>query len=335
MANTWAHIDPAAESLQLPGNCGFINLADVMDLRDIEYFAVIAAHGHLGRAAEALGLGQPALSLSLRRLENSAGAKLVKRTPKGVELTDVGSALLSHVQRLRLARENLAREISDLAHGRAGHLRVGATPVIANGPLVTACTTLLKDAPRASVNVSITATTATMLEALRKGELDLVVSQTRDVPRQGLVLEWLWADEFVVYASVRHRLAKRKSVALADLVHERWASSAAAGFLAWNSLRHVFEERGLPTPEFAVVSDSGLLNSRMVASLGLLGTAPRRALDPIAKSLGLKPLRLADAKWIRKVAVIYRQDGYLSPVAKRFVEILKSLAMEITNGSRS
>ena len=80
-----------------------------MDLRDIEYFAVIAEHGHLGRAAEALGLGQPALSVSLRRLEDSAGAKLVKRTPKGVELTDVGRALLSHVGRLQLAREDLAR----------------------------------------------------------------------------------------------------------------------------------------------------------------------------------------------------------------------------------
>jgi DNA-binding transcriptional LysR family regulator len=55
-----------------------------MDLRDIEYFAVVAQHGHLGRAAEALGLGQPALSMSLRRLEKSAQAKLVKRTPKGV-----------------------------------------------------------------------------------------------------------------------------------------------------------------------------------------------------------------------------------------------------------
>jgi DNA-binding transcriptional LysR family regulator len=305
-----------------------------MDLRDIEYFAVIAAHGHLGRAAEALGLGQPALSLSLRRLESSAGAKLVKRTPKGVELTDVGNVLLSHVGRLRLAREDLARAVSDLAHGQAGHLRVGATPVIANGPLVTACTTLLKSAPRASVNVSITATTALMLEALRKGELDLVVSQTRDVPREGLVLEWLWEDEFVVYASVRHPLAKRRSVALADLVHERWASTAAAGLLAWNSLRQVFEEHGLAEPEFAVVSDSGLLNGRMVASLGLLGIAPRRALDPIAKSLGLKSLRLRDAKWIRKVAVMYRQDGYLSPVARRFVEILKVMATEIAAKER-
>ena len=300
-----------------------------MELRDIEYFAVIAEHGHLGRAAEALGLGQPALSLSLRRLETSAGAKLVKRTPKGVELTGVGQALLSHVRRLRLAREDLAREISDLAHGQAGQLRVGATPVIANGPLPSACTTLLKTAPRASLNVSITATTAVMLEALRRGELDLVVSQLRDVPREGLVRELLWEDEFVVYASTRRRLAKRRSVALADLVGQRWAATAAAGFLAWNSLHQVFVERGLPAPEFAVVSDSMVLNGRMVASLDLLGHAPRRSLDAIADNLGLKPLRVTDAKWIRPVAVIYRKDGYLTPIAGRFVGILKNMATEI------
>jgi LysR family hydrogen peroxide-inducible transcriptional activator len=50
-----------------------------MNLRDIEYFAAIAEHRHLGRAAEALGLGQPALSISLRRLEKAADAKLVVR----------------------------------------------------------------------------------------------------------------------------------------------------------------------------------------------------------------------------------------------------------------
>src|SRR5690348_18491559 len=99
-----------------------------MNLRDIEYFAVVAQHGHLGRAAEELGLSQPALSMSLRRLERSAQAKLVKRTPKGVELTAVGAAPLSHAARLRLARDDLARELADLAHGHAGQLRIGASP---------------------------------------------------------------------------------------------------------------------------------------------------------------------------------------------------------------
>jgi DNA-binding transcriptional LysR family regulator len=192
----------------------------------------------------------------------------------------------------------------------------------------------MKAALKASVNVTITATTRLMLEQLRKGELDLVVSQTREVPREGLKLEWLWEDEFVVYASVHHRLAKRKSLVLADLVGERWATTAAAGFLAWNSLQQVFEERGLPAPKFAVVSDSMLLNGRMVAALDLLGHAPRRALDAIDDPLGLKLLRVTDAKWVRRVAVIYRKDAYLSPVARRFVEILKALAREIATDDR-
>ena len=42
-----------------------------MELRDLEYFVVVAEHGQLGRAAELLGLSQPALSKSLRRLEDA------------------------------------------------------------------------------------------------------------------------------------------------------------------------------------------------------------------------------------------------------------------------
>jgi DNA-binding transcriptional LysR family regulator len=53
-------------------------------LRDIEYFSVVAEHGHLGRAADALGLTQPTLSMSLRRLEQAMQARLVRRTSKGM-----------------------------------------------------------------------------------------------------------------------------------------------------------------------------------------------------------------------------------------------------------
>src|SRR5689334_2217836 len=99
-----------------------------MELRDLEYFAEIARHLHLARAADALGLGQPALSRRLRRLERSAQGKRVRRTRKGGELTSVGGALLSPLGKLRLARDDLTRGVRDVAHGRSGHLRIGASP---------------------------------------------------------------------------------------------------------------------------------------------------------------------------------------------------------------
>lgn len=99
-----------------------------MNLRDVQYFAVVAEHKHLGRAAEALGLSQPALSMSLRRLERYMDTKLVKRTPKGVELTPSGEAVFGHARRLRLSVDDISREVADLSQGRAGHLRVGTGP---------------------------------------------------------------------------------------------------------------------------------------------------------------------------------------------------------------
>src|SRR5258706_4469152 len=149
-----------------------------MDLRDIEYFTMVAQHRHLGRAAAALGLGQPALSMSLRRLENSAQAKLVMRTPNGVELTAIGVALMTHVSKLRLARDDLAREVADLAHGRAGHLRIGASPTNSEVSLPEACSTLLMEAPKVPLHVAVPDNDP-LLPALRNGDIDIAVSHTQ------------------------------------------------------------------------------------------------------------------------------------------------------------
>src|SRR5690242_16494831 len=93
-------------------------------LRDIEYFSEIAERGNVARAAEALNLSQPALSKSLRRLEKTMQAKLVKRLSRGIELTDVGKELYWHVHRLRLSLDDMTRAVTDLSQGRTGHLRI-------------------------------------------------------------------------------------------------------------------------------------------------------------------------------------------------------------------
>src|SRR3954470_1300048 len=96
-----------------------------MELRDIEYFAVVAEHGNLGRAAHALGISQPALSKSLGRLETAIGVKLVKRTTKGVELTAEGAALQRRASDLRLSLQSMTREIRDVSEGKVGQIRIG------------------------------------------------------------------------------------------------------------------------------------------------------------------------------------------------------------------
>ena len=298
-----------------------------MDLRDIEYFAVVAQHGHLGRAAEALGLGQPALSMSLRRLEQSAQAKLVQRTPKGVELTAVGAALLTHVGKLRLARDDLAREVADLAHGRAGHLRIGASPSNADVYLPEACGALLTEAPKVTLNVAVLDNDA-LLPALRKGDLDIAVTHVRQFSHLDLTLEPIREDEFVVCCASSHRLARRKSVTLDDLAEERWAAATSATGEAGplRLLQAAFEQRGLPAPRIALITDLVMFKLRAVAGSDLVGTAVKGNLHAAAAQHRLKILPVKGLDWIRPVAVAYRKNAYLSPAAQRFIEILKATA---------
>jgi DNA-binding transcriptional LysR family regulator len=296
-----------------------------MDLRDIEYFAAIAEHRHIGRAAETLGLGQPALSISLRRLESAAGAKLVHRTPRGVELTEVGSALLAHVGRLRLARQDLAREIADLARGEAGTLRIGASPSNALAALPEVCSMLLADSPQLSLRVAVHDNEA-LLPALQKGELDVVIGHRQQFADPDLTEITVQQDQFVVYCAAAHPLAARRSLQLKDLVKERWVATEANAHAPWLSLRQFFAQHGLPPPKIALASSSPALNLRAVASSRLLGVSNRRVVAATAALHGLVILRVSDLEWFRDAVVVHRKDAYLSPVARRFIEAMKTVS---------
>ena len=299
-----------------------------MEFRDIEYFAVVAEYGHLGRAAEVLGLGQPALSMSLRRLEKSARAKLVKRTPKGVELTAVGTALLSHVRRLRLARDDLAREIADLGDGRAGHVRIGITPGLAEEIVGAAGRALLEQAPKVTLRIGLVYP-GSLLQALRNGEFDLAINLIQSGAEADLAYEPLVDDEFTVYASSHHRLARRKRVALADLAGEQWVTNLDGSAYSWRALLKAFEQRGLALPRVVIESASSVARYHAVASCGLLGFQSRPMVRIAARRFQLEELRGPEMIWKRRSGVYYRRDGYLAPAARHFVVKLKTAAREL------
>ena len=294
-----------------------------MELRDIEYFAVVAEHRHLGRAAEALGLTQPALSKSIRRLERTMSAKLVTRTPKGVELTPEGHVLLARVSQLRLTLTDVAREMAQVSAGRAGQLRVGASPGVVDDFVSRACNALSEEAPDATLTVVVTANDV-LLPSLRKGELDLIVSGIPVVPFDDLVYEHLFDDNAVVIASSAHRLARKNRVTLADLASERWAVMEIDP-QQWTAMRFRIDQLGGLTQRAIALRTSYLpLRDWMVARSNLISMGTRRYLGQISPELGLVELAVEELKQTRRVGVSYRKGAYVSPLAGRFVELLKA-----------
>ncbi|MGH9145710.1 MAG: LysR substrate-binding domain-containing protein, partial [Vicinamibacterales bacterium] len=134
-----------------------------------------------------------------------------------------------------------------------------------------------------------------------------------------------------VCASINHSLARTKHLTLAVLAHERWTLSDPT-FAMWQRIHRVFVEHGLPTPRVAVETGSPALRLPLVATSSLLGYSWASIVRKAVTHLPITELRVRELTLPFRNAVVYRKDGYLSPVARRFIEILKATAKEIASG---
>src|SRR5262245_12030048 len=304
-----------------------MKIGKVMELRDLEYFVAVAEHGHLGRAADSLGLSHPALSKSIGRLERAMQVKLFSRSGQGMELTVEGSLLLSRARELRQSLWNVAREVSDVSRGHAGHIRIGVGPVIIDHEFPSvALAELLRSEPRITMKV-VVSDADEVLPALRSGQLDLVIQYLYpQAAPTGLVYIPLYEDETVPCCARTHRLAARNHVALGELSKERWAFQGPVVLGPHQRLHEVFRDNGLEPPRVAVESRSLSLRRQVSANSDLLMFTSRAV---VARRLGTGTFHVLPVKelhWRRSVGVIHRKEPYMSPAVRRFIDILKRVA---------
>src|SRR5262249_8956947 len=304
----------------------------LMELRDLEYFSVVAEHGHLGRAAEHLGLSQPALSKSIARLEGTMEVKLFQRSAKGLELTAAGSLLLSRARELRQSLRNVAREVSDVSRGHAGHIKIGVGPSANDDFVLAAITELLRAEPRISIKV-IVSDMDEIMPALHSGQIDVVVNLMVFKPPAGLAYIPLREDECVVCCATNHRLAARTHVPLSELSQERWALGAP-GLPTQQRLHEVFRDNGLETPRVGLESRSLSLRLEAVANSDLLLYTSRAVGRKFgSRQIALMTLPLEELYWVRPVGMIHRKERYISPAVRRFIEILTRITSSAVPGA--
>jgi DNA-binding transcriptional LysR family regulator len=295
-----------------------------MDLRDLRYFETIAELQHVGRAADKLHRTQPALTSSIRRLEEDCGSPLFERAGRGIRLTPAGKVLLKWAQRVRFDMEDAKREIAAMGTGLAGHVRIGIVPTAAQFLLPPAARALLQEAPEVTLRTVVGL--VDMLKALlRQGELDIVVA-TETQAEAGMVSKLLAEDAIVVAATADHELFRGQPT-LKDLTRYRWAlQPPGAPTRDW--LDHTFDRRRLPRPQVQVESTMLLMLPTLIAQTGLLSFISRHHLGNRAARSGLKEIPLKETTMVRRLVVVYRDNAYLSPAAQRLIELLASEHIE-------
>ena len=88
----------------------------------------------------------------------------------------------------------------------------------------------------------------------------------------------------------------------------------------------MFEDHGLPPPRVTLVGGQMQIRLEAIGASRLLGIAPKRSVREVASRLRLTEIPVKGMAWTRQVGVGYRKDAYLSPVSRRFIDILKTTA---------
>jgi LysR family transcriptional regulator, benzoate and cis,cis-muconate-responsive activator of ben and cat genes len=290
-----------------------------MDLRQMRYFLAVAEERHVGRAAERLHMAQPPLSRQIQALEEELGTRLFERTPKGVEPTAAGQALLAEVPNLLALAQRAAERTRLAGQGVVGRLDVG---LFGSGVLDVIPRVLARfHAARPQVKIALhNMTKAEQLQALR--ERRITVGFNRLVPDEpGIVVRTVMREPLVVALPDTHPLAARRRLRLADLDGEPMivypnvpmhglAQEVADAFKAEGARLVVEQEvEDVLTAVALVASGFGVaVTTQSATNLRLPGVAFR----PLA-SRHLKDLELA---------CLWRQgDG--SPILAAFLEVLR------------
>lgn len=205
-----------------------------MDLRRIRHFSVLAETLNFSRAAERLHLAQPALSVSIQKLEAELGTRLFDRSSTGVHLTASGQAVLIEARRLLYHGEQMVRLAHDATVGTGGRLRIGFV-----GSAIYRLLPMLISAFRTQYpGVELTLrelTSSRIVELLAEDALDIGLVRTPVVQHTAAILETLHRDRFVAALPASHALSSRESLALADLRAEpfvMYSPADAYGLLA-------------------------------------------------------------------------------------------------------
>lgn len=172
-----------------------------LTIQKLEIFAKVVELGGVTRAAEFLGVAQPAVSAHLRDLERKLGVRLVQRTGRTLTLSEAGVRFHRWAEEILTRTSEMSRELSTLSDEATGVAVIGASMTAGTYALTELLSVYVGRHPNVSVETQI-ANTKVATEAARTGACDfsvLLLDPKQDLT--GLVMEPLWEERLLLIAA--------------------------------------------------------------------------------------------------------------------------------------
>lgn len=295
-----------------------------LKLRNLDILMAVAETGSMGKAAKRLNTSQPAISKAVGELESAVGRRLVDRSRRGVAATSYGQALIKRgVAVFDELRQGL-EDIEHLSDPTVGEVRVGATDRITAAIVAPVIDRLSRQYPRMRFRVA-TGESAHIIAALDARNVEFVIHRLPPQPSDEHSSEILFLDELVVVTGSKNPLARRRRIALADLMDEPWVLVPADSYAgSWQV--SVFSAAGLRPPRHTVEATSSFtLRSELLATQRFLTITTRFSLMLPRKNPGLTALPIELRGAPQPIGIVTLKNRSLSPVAHVFIEHVRKL----------
>ena len=181
-----------------------------MDTKPLRYLIAIAEQQSFTKAAQCLGVAQPAVSMAIKKLESDLGLMLIHRRDRNISLTDEGQKLLQHARRIVQACDEALLEMSELNELAQGEVRVGIPSMMGSYYFPPILMAFRHQYPTLTLKV-IEGGTWQLQKMLESGELDLSVIVSESLP-DNLATQPLIREEMLVTVATDHAFSELESV---------------------------------------------------------------------------------------------------------------------------
>jgi LysR family transcriptional regulator, low CO2-responsive transcriptional regulator len=282
-------------------------------------FHAVAHAGSVTKAAQMLHVSQPTVTIQLRQLESAYGVELFHRTPRGLQLTDIGRALFALSERIFALEQEAVNLLTDACGALTGELRVAGV-----GPyfVMRMLSAFSRRHPEIQLSLSL-GNSAEVIEGLREYRADIgVVGQPVGHPPPGspLVAVRYSRQRVVLFVHRDHRWAKRKGIRISELAGEPLIVREA-GSVSRRALEEAMSDAGVQATTGLEVSREGVWEA-VAAGLGA-GITTDVEFRPDDR---LHMLPIVDAAVETDAYVITLRERREAPLIRAFMSLAAELA---------
>ncbi|KVA28539.1 LysR family transcriptional regulator [Burkholderia cepacia] len=296
--------------------------------RQLLLVVALADEGSIHRAAAALNMTQPAASKLLRELEESIGAVLFERLPRGMRPTLYGDALIRHARAALGSLDQAHEELAALKAGHLGHVAVGA--ITSPGLRLVPPAVAAVKGTHAGLHVSVEIDTSNvLLEHLAQDKIDIVVGRlSAEHDKLRLRYEPLTGESVAAVVRTGHPLLAQAPLALADVQRAAWVVPPAGSVLR-HRFELVFQRASLAPPANLVETSALLFITQLLEQSDMIAVLAEDVARYYARHGIVTMLPLEMDCRMDDFGIITRTDRLHSPAVAVMADAIRGAAREV------